>query len=152
MYLVNEKNMFKNIVWKSANYSLKICEFFGESVSWFENVVKWGAGVAENNVVKMFLFSSRIGAPDGQQKVYINAWQQFFSETTWSIRRDCTSARILPKLMRGFSKLFQLPHQEEERLNQHHLTDATKWQMANINRQWKLESYSRSFITSLIIM
>ena len=60
-----------------------------------------------------------------------------------------TSDRILPKLLRGFSKLFQLPHQEEERLNQHHLTDAT---MANINRQWKLASYSRSFMNSLVIM
>ena len=39
-----------------------------------------------------------------------------------------TSNRILPKLMRGFSKLFQLPRQEGERLNQHHLTDATKHQ------------------------
>jgi len=28
--------------------------------------------------------------------------------------------------MRGFSKLFQLPHREAERLNQHHLAEAAK--------------------------
>ena len=126
MYLVNEKKCSKTCLKISKLFFKNLQIFFGESVSWFENVVKWGAGVAENNVVKTFLFSSRIGAPDGQQKVYIKAWQQFFSEST---RRDCTSDQILPKLMRGFSKLFQLPHQEEERLNQHHLTDATTWQI-----------------------
>ena len=98
------KELFKKLIKNRQVILLKKCDF---SVSWFENVMKWRAWVTENNVAKMSLCSSQIGAPHRQQKVSLNAWQHF-SETTWSMwsMRDCTSGQILPTLLRGFSELF----------------------------------------------
>ena len=134
----------------------------------------------KNNNIPLFLNQSYIGnfmSNCNYIPIILDTIKLFFywKKQKHRIRKEISKAcskigKIFLKNRQNFCKILQstgrfeeerrhyeyyerrLPHQEEERLNQHHLTDATKWQMANINRPWKLASYSRSFITSLVIM